>query len=103
MTLQPYLGFRSLVENLRATDYARSFGPARVSILPGVGHWVPLIAPEQLAVEVDPFQLGGDVTKLGMSKRSDDSSSPAARSPACCPARNEARTRPCRSSEGRTP
>jgi len=33
-------------------EYARRFGTATVTVLPGVGHWVPLIAPEALAREI---------------------------------------------------
>jgi len=38
------------------TKCARRFGSAHVTILPGVGHWVPLIAPDQLAAEVDALR-----------------------------------------------
>jgi pimeloyl-ACP methyl ester carboxylesterase len=35
-----------------SATYARAFGPSAVTILPGVGHWVPLLAPDRLAAEV---------------------------------------------------
>jgi pimeloyl-ACP methyl ester carboxylesterase len=35
--------------------YARCFGGAHVTILPEAGHWVPLIAPQQLAEEISQF------------------------------------------------
>jgi len=33
-------------------DLAQRFGTAAVTVLPGVGHWVPLVAADQLAAEV---------------------------------------------------
>jgi haloalkane dehalogenase len=35
-----------------SADNAHKFGSSIVTILPGVGHWVPLVAPDQLAAEV---------------------------------------------------
>ena len=35
--------------------YARLFGRASVKILPHAGHWVPLVAPDELAAEVAAF------------------------------------------------
>lgn len=35
------------------TEYSRRFGSAQVTVLPGVGHWVPLVAPERLAEQVE--------------------------------------------------
>lgn len=35
-----------------STDLVRRFGSAKVTVLPGVGHWVPIVAAEQLAAEV---------------------------------------------------
>jgi pimeloyl-ACP methyl ester carboxylesterase len=36
-----------------SAQYAHRFGVAHVTILPGVGHWVPLIASKELAAEVE--------------------------------------------------
>src|SRR5262249_45109348 len=33
-------------------DYAKRFGGSPVTVLPGVGHWVALVAPDRLAAEV---------------------------------------------------
>jgi len=38
--------------------YARSFAKAAVTVLPRVGHWVPLVAPDELAAAVSSFDAG---------------------------------------------
>jgi pimeloyl-ACP methyl ester carboxylesterase len=35
------------------TALSRRFGDAAVTVLPGIGHWVALVAPERLAEEVN--------------------------------------------------
>ena len=40
-------------DNFISVQYAQSFGSKQVTILPNVGHWVALIAPDALAAEVD--------------------------------------------------
>jgi pimeloyl-ACP methyl ester carboxylesterase len=35
------------------TVYADKFGSAKVTVLPGAGHWVALTAPHRLAQEVE--------------------------------------------------
>jgi pimeloyl-ACP methyl ester carboxylesterase len=33
--------------------FAHSFGSSQVTVLPDVGHWVPLTAPDALASEIE--------------------------------------------------
>lgn len=38
------------------TRYAHTFAPAAITVLPEVGHWVPIVAASQLAEEIDRLQ-----------------------------------------------
>jgi len=43
--------------------YAWRFGTSQVTVLPGVGHWVALVAPDALAAEVDALLREGSATE----------------------------------------